>query len=106
MSTIAGIDIGNATTEIVIAADGRPVIWDRMPTRGVKGSIASGEGAARLLARMERRLGHRVDVAVMTRQHPVDTSCVDVGLAPTDTGLLVVLSRGPVSPAGSGFGRC
>lgn len=104
MSTVAGIDIGNATTEIVIAADGRPVIWDRMPTRGVKGGIASGEGAARLLARMERRLGHRVDLAVMTSQQPVDTSCVDVGLAPTDTGLLVVLSRGPVSPAGSGFG--
>lgn len=104
MSTVAGIDIGNATTEIVIAVDGQPVLWDRMPTRGVKGSIASGEGAARLLARMERRLGRRVDLAVMTHQQPVDTSCIDVGLAPTHTGRLVVLSRGPVSPAGSGVG--
>lgn len=104
MTTVAGIDIGNATTEIVIAVDGEPVLWDRMPTRGVKGSIASGEGAARLLGRMERRLGRRVDLAVMTHQQPVDTSCIDVGLTPTHTGRLVVLSRGPVSPAGSGFG--
>jgi len=104
VSAVAGIDIGNATTEIVIAVDGEPVLWDRMPTRGVKGSIASGEGAARLLARMERRLGRRVDLAVMTHQHPVDTSCVDIGLAPTSTGRLVVLSRGPLSPAGTGVG--
>lgn len=104
MSAVAGIDIGNATTEIVIAVDGEPVLWDRMPTRGVKGSVASGEGAARLLARMERRLRRRVDLAVMTHQQPVDTSCVDVGLAPTHTGRLVVLSRGPVSPAGTGVG--
>lgn len=104
MSAVAGIDIGNATTEIVVAVDGRPVLWDRMPTRGVKGSIASGEGAARLLARMERRLGHRVDLAVLTEQHPVDTSCVDIALAPTSTGRLAVLSRGPVSPAGAGVG--
>ncbi len=104
MSAVAGIDIGNATTEIVIAVEGQPVLWDRMPTRGVKGSVASGEGAARLLARMERRLGQRVDLAVLTEQHPVETSCVDIGLAPTSTGRLAVLSRGPLSPAGSGVG--
>lgn len=104
MSTVAGVDIGNATTEIVIAVDGQPVSWDRMPTRGVKGSAASGEGAARLLSRMERRLGRTVDIAVMTHQHPVDTACVDVDLAPASTGRLMLLSRGPVSPAGSGFG--
>lgn len=104
MSAVAGIDIGNATTEIVIAVEGQPVLWDRMPTRGVKGSIVSGEGAARLLARMERRLGRRVDLAVMTQQHPVDTSCIDIGLTPSSMGRLVVLSRGPLSPAGAGVG--
>jgi hypothetical protein len=104
VSAFAGVDIGNATTEIVVAVDGEPVLWDRMPTRGVKGSVASGQGAARLLARMERRLGRRVDLAVMTQQHPVDTSCIDIGLAPTSMGRLVVLSRGPLSPAGAGVG--
>lgn len=104
MTLVAGIDIGNATTEIVIAADGRPVLWDRIRTRGVKGSASSGAGAARLLVRLERRLGQRADLAVMTRQYPVDTACIELGRPAVATGRLTVLSCGPASPAGHGAG--
>ena len=104
MTLIAGVDVGNSTTEIVIAEDGRPVLWDRMPTRGVKGSATSGAGAARLLARMERRLGRDVDIAVLTRQRPVASMSLHVAATPTDLGGLVILASGVTSPGGVGVG--
>jgi hypothetical protein len=104
LTLVAGVDVGNSTTEIVIAEDGRPVLWDRMPTRGVKGSTTSGAGAARLLARMERRLGRDVDIAVLTRQRPVESMSVHVAATPTDLGRLVILASGVTSPGGVGVG--
>ena len=104
MTLIAGVDVGNSTTEIVIAEDGRPLLWDRMPTRGVKGSMASGAGAARLLSRMERRLGRVVDAAVLTLQRPVESTSVPVAATQADLGRLILLSSGVSSPGGAGVG--
>ena len=104
MTFVAGIDIGNSTTEIVVGENGVPVMWDRMPTRGVKGSPASGAGAARLLSRMQRRLGHPVDIAVLTPQQPVETRSLRLDAVPTDLGRLVLLSHGAASPGGAGVG--
>ena len=56
---LAGIDVGNATTEVVIADTSvwppRPVGWDRAPTRGRKGSTLAYAAAFDLLARLERQ---------------------------------------------------
>ncbi len=105
MTLVAGVDIGNATTEIVIADEhGVPALADRMPTRGVKGSAASGAGAARLLGRMERTLGRRADVVVLTPQTPVSTISAELPPATVDTGRLRLLSAGASTPAGGGIG--
>jgi len=105
VSLFAGIDIGNATTEIVVADEaGRPVAWDRAPTRGVKGSARSGEAAARLLRRLERQIAAAVDLAVLTEQHPVRSEAIDVLPPPPDTGRLVLLASGAATPGGGGVG--
>ena len=46
MALIAGVDIGNSTTEIVIAEGTTPIARERRPTRGHKGSEASVRSAA------------------------------------------------------------
>lgn len=105
MTLVAGVDIGNATTEIVIADEhGSPVRWDRKPTRGIKGSLASGTGAARLLARMEASLGRRADLVALTPQSPVTTMSAELPEPAVHTGRVMILSAGSSTPAGAGLG--
>ena len=54
MTFVAGVDIGNSTTEIVIAEGRTPIAWERRPTRGRKGSEDSVRSAAALLRKIER----------------------------------------------------
>ncbi len=54
MGLVAGIDIGNSTTEIVITSGSEPIAWDRRPTRGMKGSEASIKAAVSLLQSLQR----------------------------------------------------
>jgi hypothetical protein len=108
VTLVAGVDIGNSTTEIVIADASidppSPVAWDRVPTRGVKGSDAAARGAAALLGRLERRLGSRAEQVLMTPQAPVHTRPIDVPVANADTGVVTLLSSGVATPAGTGHG--
>ncbi|MDO8306752.1 MAG: diol dehydratase reactivase ATPase-like domain-containing protein [Actinomycetota bacterium] len=105
MTLVAGVDIGNSTTEIVIADEhGTPVRWDRRPTRGIKGSLDSGAGAARLLARMEVSLGRRADLVALTPQSPVTTMSAELPEPAVDTGRVMVVSTGSSTPAGTGLG--
>ena len=48
MPVIAGVDVGNATTEVAVLAGNRLLGADRSPTRGRKGSAESLRGAAAL----------------------------------------------------------
>ena len=77
---VAGIDVGNHTTEIVIARvrDGavEPVAHGQAPTRGRKGSRESLEGAAALLHRLEVEAAVAVDQRLLATLRPVDTSTV------------------------------
>ena len=73
MELVAGIDIGNSTTEIVIADGVTPVAWDRRPTRGIKGSEASVQAAASLLKIMEREQKLVVAKVVVAPWNPVTT---------------------------------
>jgi hypothetical protein len=104
---IAGVDVGNSTTEIVLAEvagdDVRPLAHASQPTRGVKGSPQSLDAAARLLLRLEARSGSQTDEVVLARLHPVRTTTVELKPRPdADTGV-VRLDRRGTTPGGSGF---
>jgi hypothetical protein len=99
---IAGVDVGNATTEVAVVADGRLLGTDRLPTRGRKGSPESLRGAAALVRRLERRLGCQVDEARVAPLRAVDTTTMTVPQLPPPTGRLRLLAAGVATPGGSG----
>ncbi|XVQ83117.1 diol dehydratase reactivase ATPase-like domain-containing protein [Microbispora siamensis] len=99
---VAGVDVGNATTEIVIVRDGVPVAWDRVVTRGSKGSPSSLAGAAALLRRLERGLGEAVAEVVMAPMRPVRTTTVEVPVVAAGTGRLRIVAAGSPTPGGEG----
>ncbi len=95
MTLVAGIDIGNATTEIVFARleDGRlsPVLAEQVPTRGAKGSSTSITAAAALVRRMSDRLGETPIRGAVARLTPVYTGVLSGTRAGADTGRLAVV---------------
>ncbi|BEP14417.1 diol dehydratase reactivase ATPase-like domain-containing protein [Acidothermaceae bacterium B102] len=105
---VAGVDIGNATTEVVLVdASGtelRPLAWDRVVTRGSKGSPSSLEGAATLVRRLARVGGVTVDIAAVAPLRPVVTRAMSVPLPVVDTGAVAVLMAGAPTCGGHGFG--
>ena len=102
MPIIAGVDVGNATTEVAVLADGRLLGTGRLPTRGRKGSPESLRGAAALVRRLERRHGWRVDEARIAPLRAVDTTTLTVPAIPPSTGRLRLLAAGVATPGGSG----
>jgi hypothetical protein len=104
MTAIAGVDVGNATTEVVILADGAVLGAGRAPTRGRKGSPDSLRAAAALVRRVARQTGAVVDEARIAPLRPVDTSVRVVPDAPPPTGRLRVLAAGVATPGGAGAG--
>ncbi len=102
MPIIAGVDVGNATTEVAVLADGRLLGVDRLPTRGRKGSAESLRGAAALVRRLERRHGWRVDEARIAPLRAVDTTTLTVPAITPSTGRLRLLAAGVATPGGSG----
>ena len=102
MPVIAGVDVGNATTEIVLVAAGTILAAGRVPTRGRKGSPDSLRGAAALLRRVERRAGCPVDEARIAPLRAVDTSVVTVPDTVPPSGRLRVLAAGVSTPGGTG----
>lgn len=105
MTLVAGVDIGNATTEIVIA-DARtrqPLAWDRARTRGLKGSAEASRAAGLLLSRMQARIGSSVDCAILTHQSPVHTRRFDLPRTPDVTGRLRRVASPSATAGGVGF---
>ncbi len=102
MAAIAGIDVGNATTEIAVVSGGRLLAADRVPTRGRKGSADSLHGAAALLRRIERRLERPVDAVAVAPLRAVDTGLFAVPPEQPRTGPLRVLAAGVATPGGTG----
>jgi len=92
---VAGIDIGNATTEIVLARSVNgslePVAADQVPTRGGKGSRTSVAAAAALVRRMAERLGEVPARGAVARLTPVHTGVVSGVALGADTGRLRVV---------------
>jgi hypothetical protein len=102
MPVIAGVDVGNATTEVAVLAGGRLLGVDRLPTRGRKGSAESLRGAAALVRRLERRLGVQVDEARVAPLRAVDTTTLTIPHIAPPTGRLRLLAAGVATPGGSG----
>ena len=108
MTVVAGIDVGNATTEVVLArlthAGVEVLAADRAPTRRAKGSPESLVGAAALVRRVERRSGYRVQRAFAAPLRPVETGAGALPEQPAPTGRLRAVSTGAATAGGRGFG--
>lgn len=108
MTVVAGIDIGNATTEVVIGrrsgAEVRVIAAGRAPTRRGKGSPESLAGAVRLVRRLEREHDVRVGRAVAAPLRPVHTADAELPEERAQTGRLWVVASGSRTAGGHGFG--
>jgi hypothetical protein len=102
VTVIAGVDVGNATTEVVLVSSGKILGAGRVPTRGRKGSPSSLRGAAALVRRLERQLGGTVGEARIAPLRAVDTAVVTVPDAAGPAGRLRVLAAGVPTPGGTG----
>src|SRR5215471_6007606 len=102
MTVIAGVDVGNATTEVAFLDGSRLLGVDRVPTRGRKGSPDSLRAAAALVRRLERRLGCRVAQARVAPLRAVDTTTLAIPAAPPATGRLRLIAAGVATPGGAG----
>jgi hypothetical protein len=102
VTVIAGVDVGNATTEVVLVSGGEILGAGRVPTRGRKGSAASLRGAAALVRRLERQLGGVAGEARIAPLRAVDTSVLTVPDAVAPAGRLRVLAAGVPTPGGTG----
>jgi hypothetical protein len=107
VTRIAGLDIGNTTTELVVVetGSGRPelVAHHNVRTVGSKGSDASIQGAARLVRRANRQ-GAGIERIHVAPLRPVRTTVATCQGPRTDGGPLRVLATHAATPANSGFG--
>jgi diol dehydratase reactivase ATPase-like protein/cobalamin-dependent diol dehydratase reactivating factor len=102
VTVIAGVDVGNATTEVVLVSGGKILGAGRVPTRGRKGSPGSLRAAAALVRRLERQFGGTVGEARIAPLRAADTAVVTVPDAAGPTGRLRVLAAGVPTPGGTG----
>jgi hypothetical protein len=105
---VAGVDVGNATTEVVLV-DGslhppRPLAWDRAPTRGAKGSAPAARAAAALVRRLEVRSGHHVVQLNLAPQRPVTTAAEVRAEVPPARGPVRLVACGASTPGSAGLG--
>jgi len=107
--TVAGIDIGNNTTEILVARvqDGAvtTIAHAQAPTRARKGSVESLRGAAALLHRIEVDADSHADDLLLSALRPVDTATAPIPPAFSPSSPVRSLRRPDAStPAGVGYG--
>ena len=108
MTVVAGVDVGNSTTEVLLARvdNGRVEVVGvgRAPTRRGKGSPESLAGAVALVRRLERQHGVRVSRAVAAPLRPVVTSRASLPEDVPDLGRLSLVAVGSATAGGRGFG--
>jgi hypothetical protein len=102
VTVIAGVDVGNATTEVVLTSGGKILAAGRVPTRGRKGSADSLRGAAALVRRVERQAGCTITEARIAPLRAVDTAVVTVPDTASPRGRLRVLAAGVATPGDTG----
>ena len=105
---LAGVDIGNSTTEIAVARvePGRPPEWLsvlRRPTTGPKGSAACAAGVAELVERAQRRVGERPRRLLVAELHPVETGLLELSRThERDLARTAVARPASATPSGRG----
>jgi len=102
VTVIAGVDVGNATTEVVLTCGGKILAAGRVPTRGRKGSADSLRGAAALVRRVERQAGTTAAEARIAPLRAAETAVVTVPDTTPPRGRLRVLTAGVATPGGTG----
>jgi hypothetical protein len=105
VTVVAGVDIGNSTTEVVLVEAGSqltPLAVRRLPTVGHKGSKESVEAAAALLLEVERAAGRTAKTVATAELRPVDTLDVVVPLGAPAPSAVRRIDRA-LTPAGEGF---
>jgi hypothetical protein len=107
---LAGVDVGNSTTELAVARvePGRDPEWLlvlRRETTGPKGSTACADGVAELLDRAARRLGQAPHELALAELHPVDAGLVELGLLEElELGRAAIARPASATPSGTGVG--
>ncbi|KRD16914.1 diol dehydratase reactivase [Mycobacterium sp. Root265] len=106
MTVWAGVDIGNATTEVVLCRDLEVLANARTPTRGGKGSVRAVHGAAQLVRRLADKHGLTIERAAFAPTRPVHSSVERVQVQAQRTGRLAIVTRSAATTAGdaAGFG--
>jgi hypothetical protein len=108
VTLVAGVDIGNATTEVVLGevrGDTVTVVaTGRAPTRRWKGSPASLDGAATLVHRLERQHDVRVQAGAIAPLRPVETTTALMPESQASTGRLWVVKADAQTAGGGGVG--
>lgn len=104
MTVWAGVDIGNATTEVVLCRDRDVVASGRTPTRGGKGSARAIQGAAQLVRRLADKHGLTVERAAFAPTPPVHSTVERVRLQARRTGRLAIVLRSAATTAGDAAG--
>jgi hypothetical protein len=102
VTVIAGVDVGNATTEVVLVSGGKILAAGRVATRGRKGSADSLRGAAALVRRVERQAGITAAEVRIAPLRAADTTVLTVPDAAPPRGRLRVLAAGVATPGGTG----
>jgi hypothetical protein len=110
LTVLACIDVGNSTTEVLLArlvgsGTGVEVVGvGRSPTRRAKGSPESLAGAVAVVRRLERQHDVRASRAVAAPLRPVVTSRASLPEDRPDTGRLALATVGSTTAGGRGFG--
>jgi Diol dehydratase reactivase ATPase-like domain/DD-reactivating factor swiveling domain len=104
---IAGVDVGNATTEVILAVQSlaglQPLTVAQAHTAGAKGSPASLRGARRLLEHTERKAGARIELVAICDLHPVETLTVPTSRVPEAGPVRRLDGARSQTPAGIGL---
>lgn len=112
MTVWAGVDIGNATTEVVLCRAAVPVTpaeleivaSARTPTRGGKGSVRAVQAASQLVRRLADKHGLTVERAAFAPTPPVHSTVERVQLQAQRTGRLTIVTRSAATTAGDAAG--
>ena len=107
MTVWAGVDIGNATTEVVLCrgSDDLEVVGSaRVPTRGGKGSLRAIDVAAQLVRQVSGTHGLVVERAAFAPTPPVTSTTEQVKLQTRRTGRLLIITRAAPTTAGDAAG--
>ncbi|MBK1624070.1 diol dehydratase reactivase subunit alpha [Afifella marina] len=110
---VAGVDIGNSTTEVALAEVGAPggvpnfLASSRMPTTGIKGTLANVPGVVRALETAVQQAGLAlgdIDLVLLNEATPVIGDIAMETITETIITESSMIGHNPNSPGGLGIG--